>query len=133
MFQVLKWVINETILLKGKNTLFNILIREISEFLCYERLLNSAHAAYKKIHFTAKCNSGHIAIQWFNMRYYLDYQYTKIQPYTFRMQIFFVFARYATLVPRLVTVAPQSVLWKYSLMKMESIEECSHWSILQYF
>ena len=48
MFQVLKWVINETILLKGKNTLFNILIRDISEFLCYERLLNSAHAAYKK-------------------------------------------------------------------------------------
>ena len=52
--------------------------------------------------FSAKCNSGRLAIQWFNIKHYLDYQYTKFQPYTFRVQKMCVFARYATLVPRLV-------------------------------
>ena len=51
--------------------------------------------------FSAKCNSGRIAIQWFHIKHYLDYQYTKFQPYTFRVQKLCVFARYATLVPRL--------------------------------
>ena len=53
------------------------------------------------MHFSAKCNSGRIAIQWFHIKHYLDYQYTKFQPYTFRVQKMCVFARYATLVPRL--------------------------------
>ena len=53
------------------------------------------------MHFAAKCNSGRIAIQWFHIKHYLDYQYTKFQPYTFRVQKMCVFARYATLVPRL--------------------------------
>ena len=52
--------------------------------------------------FSAKCNSGRIAIQWFHIKHYLDYQYTKFQPYTFRVQKMCVFARYATLVPRLI-------------------------------
>ena len=30
------------------------------------------------MHFSTKCNSGHIAIQWFHIKHYLDYQYTKI-------------------------------------------------------
>ena len=30
------------------------------------------------MHFSAKCNSGRIAIQWFHIKHYLDYQYTKI-------------------------------------------------------
>ena len=38
------------------------------------------------MHFSAKCNSGRIAIQWFHITRYLDYQYTKFQPYTFRVQ-----------------------------------------------
>ena len=38
------------------------------------------------MHFSAKCNSGRIAIQWFHIEHYLDYQYTKFQPYTFRVQ-----------------------------------------------
>ena len=38
------------------------------------------------MHFSAKCNSGRIAIQWFHIMHYLDYQYTKFQPYTFRVQ-----------------------------------------------
>ena len=56
------------------------------------------------MHFSAKCNSGRIAIQWFHIKYYLDYQYTKFQPYTFRVQKMCVFARYATLVPRLLPI-----------------------------
>ena len=55
------------------------------------------------MHFSAKCNSGRIAIQWFHIKHCLDYQYTKFQPYTFRVQKMCVFARYATLVPRLNT------------------------------
>ena len=35
------------------------------------------------MHFSTKCNSGRIAIQWFHIKHYLDYQYTKFQPYTF--------------------------------------------------
>ena len=38
------------------------------------------------MHFSAKCISGRIAIQWFHITYYLDNQYTKNQPYTFRVQ-----------------------------------------------
>ena len=57
---------------------------------------------HTKMHFSAKCNSGRIAIQWFHIKHYLDYQYTKFQPYTFRVQKMCVFARYATLVPRLI-------------------------------
>ena len=40
-------LLNETVLLKTKSTLFNLLIREISQFLCYERLLNMTYVAYK--------------------------------------------------------------------------------------
>ena len=56
---------------------------------------------HTKMHFSAKCNSGRVAIQWFHIKHYLDYQFTKFQPYTFRVQKMCVFARYATLVPRL--------------------------------
>ena len=41
---------------------------------------------HTKMHFSTKCNSGHIAIQWFHIQNILDYQYTKFQPYTFRVQ-----------------------------------------------
>ena len=40
-------LLNETVLLKTKSTLFNLLIRETSHFLCYERLLNMTYVAYK--------------------------------------------------------------------------------------
>ena len=43
--------------------------------------------------FSAKCNFGRIAIQWFHTKHYLDYQYTKFQPYTFQVQKMCVFAR----------------------------------------
>ena len=57
---------------------------------------------HTKMHFSAKCNSGRIAIQWFHIRHYSDYQYAKFQPYTFRVQIMCAFARHATLVPQLL-------------------------------
>ena len=57
---------------------------------------------HTKMHFPAKCKSGRIAIQWFHIKHHLDYQYTKFQPYTLRVQKMSVFARYATLVPRLL-------------------------------
>ena len=59
---------------------------------------------HTKMHFFAKCNSGRVAIQWFHIKHYLDYQYTKFQPYTFRVQKMCVFARYATLGPRLLII-----------------------------
>ena len=37
--------------MKTKSTLFNILIRETSQFLCYERLLNMTYVAYKNAFF----------------------------------------------------------------------------------
>ena len=45
------------------------------------------------MHISAKCNSGRIAIQWFHIKHYLDYHYTKFQPYTFRVQNKCVFLR----------------------------------------
>ena len=93
---------DETVLLKTKNALFNLLIWETSQFLCYEILLNLIYVAYKKMQFSAKCNSCRIAIQWFQIKHYLVYQYSKFQPYTFWVQKICVFARYATLVPRLI-------------------------------
>ena len=41
-------LLNKTVLLKAKRTPFNLLIRETSQFLCYERLLNMTYVAYKK-------------------------------------------------------------------------------------
>ena len=41
---------------------------------------------HTKMHFSAKCNSGRIAIHLFHIKHYLDSQYTKFQPYTFRVQ-----------------------------------------------
>ena len=78
-------LLNETVLLKAKSTLFNLFIRETSQFLCYERLLNMTYVAYKNA-FSAKCNPGRIAILLSHIKHYLDYQYTKFQPYTFRVQ-----------------------------------------------
>ena len=95
-------LLNETVLLKTKSMLFNLLIRETSQFLCYERLLNTPYVAYKKCIFPR--NASRIAIQWFHIKHYLYYRYTKFQPYTFRVQKMCVFARYATLVPRLIDI-----------------------------
>ena len=44
-------LLNEMVILKTKSTLFNFLIRETSQFLCYERLLNMTYGAYKNAFF----------------------------------------------------------------------------------
>ena len=44
-------LLNETVLLKTKSTLFNLLMRETSQFLCYERLINMTYVAYKNAFF----------------------------------------------------------------------------------
>ena len=44
-------LLNERILLKTKYTLFNLLIRGTSQFLCYERLLNMTYVANKNAFF----------------------------------------------------------------------------------
>ena len=44
----LKDLLNEAVLLKVKRTLLNLVIRETSNFLCYERLPNMTYVAYKK-------------------------------------------------------------------------------------
>ena len=52
--------------MKTKNACLNWLIREKSQ--CSESLLNFTNAAQKCI-FSAKCNSGRIAIQWFHIKH----------------------------------------------------------------
>ena len=44
-------LLNETVLLKTKSTPFNLLIRETSPYLCYERLLIMTYVAYKNAFF----------------------------------------------------------------------------------
>ena len=92
-------LLNETTLLKTKNTLFNLLKRETSQFLCYERLL----VAYKNAFFREMQFSSHC---------YTVVSYQAL----FRLSVYKIpavylsgaknacFARYATLVPRLKTV-----------------------------
>ena len=44
-------LLNETVLLKIKSTLFNLWIKETSQILCYARLLNMTYVAYKNAFF----------------------------------------------------------------------------------
>ena len=44
-------LLNETVLLKTKSTRFNLLIRETSQFLCYETLPNMTYVTYKNAYF----------------------------------------------------------------------------------
>ena len=44
-------LLNEAVLLKTKSTLFNLLIRKTSKYLCFERLLNMTYVAYKNAFF----------------------------------------------------------------------------------
>ena len=95
------YLLNETVLLETKSTLFKLLIRETSQFLCYERLLNMTYVAYKnaffrKMQFWSRCYTVVSYQALFRPSVY------KFQPYTSRVQKMCVFARYATLeLPRL--------------------------------
>ena len=44
-------LLNETVLFKTKTTLFNLLIRETPQFLCYEKMRNMTYVAYKNAFF----------------------------------------------------------------------------------
>ena len=99
MFIVTEYAaLNETVLLKTKSTLFNLLIRETSQFLCYERLLN-----IQKIHFFRKMQF------WSHCYTVVSYQALfrlsvhKIPAVYLSGARMCVFARYATLVPQLLT------------------------------
>ena len=93
-------LLNETVPLKTKGVLFNLLIRETSPFLCYERFLNMTYVAYKKCIFREMQFWSHC---------YTVVSYQAL----FRLSVYkipavyllgaknCVFARYATLVPRL--------------------------------
>ena len=84
---------------------------------------------HTKMHFSAKCNSGRVAIQWFHIKHFLDYQYTNFQPYTFRVQKMCDFARYATLVPRLLLSVTQH--WTFQQLFNTTRRHCSSLEIGQ--
>ena len=44
-------LLNETVPFETKSTLFNLFIRESSQYLCYERLLYMTYVAYKNAFF----------------------------------------------------------------------------------
>ena len=96
-------LLNKTVLLKTKSTLFNLLIRETSQFLCYERWLNMTYMACKKCIFR-------------EMQFWLHCYTVVLYQALFRLLVYkipaiylsgaklCVFALYATLVPRLISV-----------------------------
>ena len=95
-------ILNERALLKTKNTFFNLLIRETSQFLCYERLLNLTYVAYKnalfcKMKFWSHCYTV------VSYQALLRLSVYKISTVYLSVAKKCVFARYATLVPRLYT------------------------------
>ena len=102
-------LLNETGLLKTKSTLLNLLIRETSQFLCYERLLNMTYVAYKnaffrEMQFWSHCYTVVPYQALFRLSVY------KIPAVYLSVQKMCVFARYATLVPRLRRIYPSLVL-----------------------
>ena len=68
-------LLDETVILKTKNTRLNCLIREKSQFLRYGSLLNLSYAACK-MHFPR--NTSLVALLYSG---FISYQYTKIKPY----------------------------------------------------
>ena len=67
-------------------------------------ILDTSTAFHTKCIVLAKCNSQRISIQWFHIKHYSGYQYTKIQPYQTRVHFFCHFARYAISVPQLLAI-----------------------------
>ena len=89
-------LLNETVLLETKSTLFNLLIRESSQFLCYEKLLSMTYVAYKsEMQFWSHCYTVVPYQALFRLSVY------KIPAVHLSGAKMCVFARYATLVPLL--------------------------------
>ena len=96
-------LLNETVLLKTKSTLFNLLIKETSQFQSFERLLNMTYEAYKnglfrEMQFWSHCHTVVSYQALFRLSVY------KIPAVYLSGAKMCVFARYATLVPRLVKI-----------------------------
>ena len=94
-------LLNEMVLLKTKNTLFNLLIRETSQFLRYERLLNMTYVAYKnafsrEMQFWSHC---YTVVSYQALFKTISIEISSRIPFECKKMC--VFARYATLVPRL--------------------------------
>ena len=93
-------LLNEAVLLKTKSTLFNFLIRETSQFLCYGRLLNMTYIAYKNAFFREMqfCSHCYTVVSYQAL---FRLSVCKIPAVKFSGAKMCVFARSATLVPRL--------------------------------
>ena len=90
-------LLNETVLLNTKNTLFNLLIRETPEFLCFERLLNLTYVAHKNAFFADRSHCYTVVSYQALFRLLVN----KIQTVYLSGAKMCVFARHTTLVPRL--------------------------------
>ena len=116
-------LLNETVLLKTKSTLFSLLIRETLHFLCYERLLNMTYVAYKKCIFREMQFWLHcFTVVSYHALFRLSV--CKIPAvYIFRVQKMCVFARYATLVPRLIFtgIVSKKHIAKYVITRLKTI------------
>ena len=95
-------LLNETVLLKTNSTLFNLLIREISHFLCYERLLNMTYVANKNAFFREMQFWSHCYTVVSYQALFRLSVYKSPAVYLSGAIKMCVFARYATLVPRLL-------------------------------
>ena len=120
-------LLNETVLLKTKSTLFNLLLRETSQLLCYERLLNMTYVAYKnaffpEMQFWSHCYTVVSYQALFRLSVY------KIPAVYLWVQKMCVFARYATLVPRLISNDNYaSLFWNFSYFPVEMDEYLYVW------
>ena len=94
-------LLNETVLLKTNSTLSNLLIRETSQFLCYERLLNMTYVAYKNAFFREVQFLSHCyAVVSYQAQFRLSV--LKIPAVYLSGAKMCVFALFAILVPRLL-------------------------------
>ena len=118
-------LLNEVVLLKTKSTIFNLLIRKTSKFLCFERLLNMTYVAYKNAFFREMQFWSH---------YYTVVSYQAL----FRLLVYKIPAvylssaknvRYATLVPRLI---PEFYFFTVFLKKRNIISKIKRSKVTDY-
>ena len=81
-------LLNEAVLLKTKYTLLNLLIRETSLFLCYERLLNLTYVAYNDAFFRE--------MQFWSHRYTVASYQALFRPSVYKIQaVYLLGAKYS--------------------------------------
>ena len=94
-------LLNWTVLLKTESTLFNLLIRETSQFLCFGILLNMTYVAYKNAFFREMqfWSHGYTVVSYQALLRLSVYKTPAV--YLSGAKKMCAFARSATLVPRL--------------------------------